>query len=178
MISEKMENALNGQINKEMFSAYLYMSMSAQSGAMGLKGVSVWFMAQYHEEMFHAMKIYEYVNRHGARVRLDAIERPQQDFSSVLEMFEKTLEHEKLVTKSINDLVDRAVEERDHATQTFLSWYVTEQVEEEDSANEIIQKLKLMGDNTGGLYLLDKELGSRVVNAPVDFSLGVESAGA
>ncbi len=176
MITANVEKALNEQINKEMYSAYLYMSMSAQCGEMGLKGIAVWFMAQYHEEMFHAMKIYEYVARQGAKVRLGAIEQPQQDYSSVLEMYEKTLDHEKVVTKSINDLMDLAIEHKDHATQAFLTWYVTEQVEEEESATDILQRLKLMGDNTGGLYLLDKELGTRVVNAPVNFSQGLEAA--
>ncbi|MDG5814462.1 ferritin [Chitinispirillales bacterium ANBcel5] len=176
MISKRMESALNEQINKEMFSAFLYMSMSADCADKGLKGSSVWFMTQYHEEMVHAMKIYEYIQKQGAKVRLVALEEPQQEFASLSDMFDKTLEHEKLVTSSINDLMNLAVEERDHATQAFLNWYVTEQVEEEDTAMDIIQRIKLIGDNSSGLYMLDKELGARTVSVPTDFSTGVESA--
>ncbi len=176
MLSKKMESALNEQINKEMFSGYLYMSMSNQTAMMGLKGISSWFMVQYHEEMVHAMKIYEYIGRHGGSVRLEAIAKPDSEFKSVLDMFEKTLEHERFVTKSINELMDIAIAEKDHATQAFLAWYVTEQVEEEEAPTDIIQKLKLIGNNTGALYVLDSELGARTVNVPTDFSKGVEAA--
>ncbi|MFW5813677.1 MAG: ferritin [Fibrobacterota bacterium] len=176
MLSEKMQAALNEQINKEMFSAYLYMSMSNKADSMGLKGTSTWFMVQYHEEMVHAMKIYEYVNRCGGNVELEAIAKPDSDFPTISVMFQKALEHERFITRSINELVDIAVLEKDHATQIFLSWYVTEQVEEEESVNDILQKLKLMGDNPGALYMMDKELGARTVNVPTDFSAGVEAA--
>lgn len=176
MLSEKMQAALNEQINKEMFSAYLYMSMSNKADSMGLKGTSNWFMVQYHEEMVHAMKIYEYVNRCGGSVELDTIAKPESDFPSISVMFQKALEHERFITRSINELVDIAVSEKDHATQIFLSWYVTEQVEEEESVNDILQKLKLMGDNPGALYMIDKELEARTVTVPTDFSQGVAAA--
>jgi len=162
MLSEKMVNALNEQINKEIYSAYLYMSMSAYSTYIGLKGFANWFMVQYQEEMVHALKIYDYVNDQGAQVKLMAIEKPPTEFGSPIEMFEKTLEHEKFVTKSINELVDLAIKEKDHATQIFLQWFVTEQIEEEANDNEIIAKLKLVGKEGNGLFMIDKELAARV----------------
>ncbi|RZN68663.1 MAG: ferritin [Candidatus Methanolliviera hydrocarbonicum] len=166
MISEKMVNALNEQINKEIYSAYLYMSMSAYSTFIGLKGFANWFMVQYQEEMTHAMKIYDYVNDQGTQVKLMAISQPPTDFESPLDMFEKTLDHEKFVTKSINGLVDLAIEEKDHATNIFLQWFVTEQIEEEGNDNDIIAKLKLVGSEGNGLFILDKELAQRVFTPP------------
>jgi Ferritin-like protein len=121
MISEKMVNALNEQINKEIYSAYLYMSMSAYSTFIGLRGFANWFMVQYQEEMTHAMKIYDYVNDQGTQVKLMAISQPPTDFESPLDMFEKTLDHEKFVTKSINGLVDLAIEEKDHRHEHLSS---------------------------------------------------------
>jgi len=174
MLQKKMTKALNGQINKEMFSAYLYMSMSAYSNDLGLKGFANWFMVQYHEEMFHAMKLYEYVQRQGETVTLAAIAAPATKFASTLDMFEKTLAHEQFITKSINELMDLAITQKDHATQIFLEWYVTEQVEEEDNDNDIIAQLKLIGDNPHALLMLDRELTGRVANVPVDFSKGVD----
>ncbi len=162
MLSKKMLNALNEQINKEMYSAYLYMSMSAHSQHEGLKGFANWFMVQYQEEMSHAMKIYDYVNDHGEKVTLKAIGEPPAEFKSPLDMFEKTLAHEKTVTKSINDLVSLAISEKDYATQIFLQWFVTEQIEEEGNDNDIIGRLRLIGDNGNGLLMLDRELGARV----------------
>ena len=157
-----MSNALNKQINKEIYSAYLYMSMSAYSQYIGLKGFANWFMVQYNEEMEHAMKIYTYVNDHGEQVKLMAIDEPLVGFESPMDMFEKTLDHEKFITKSINELVDLAIAEKDHATGIFLQWFVTEQIEEEGNDNDIINQLKLIGDNGNGLIMLDKEIGSRV----------------
>ncbi|MCJ7593893.1 MAG: ferritin [Desulfobacterales bacterium] len=178
MIGKKIEKALNEQLNKEMYSAYLYMAMSAYSESIGLKGFANWFMVQYHEEMLHAMKIYEYIHRQGGRVKLMAVKEPSSDFDSVLDMFEKTLAHEKFITKSINNLVDLAIAEKDHATHIFLQWYVTEQVEEEENDNDIIAKLKLVGtgaEGQSGLFLIDKELGARVTTVLTDFSKGIEA---
>jgi len=165
MLSEKMEEALNEQINKEMYSAYLYMAMSAHSKHIGLDGFANWFMVQYQEEMTHAMKIYDYINEQGGKVKLKAIKEPPSEFESPLDMFEKTLEHEKFITKSINELMDLAIKENDHATQIFLHWFVTEQIEEEANDNEIIAKLKLVGDGNG-LFMLDKELAARTFTPP------------
>jgi ferritin len=166
MLSATMEAALNGQLNKEIYSAYLYMSMSAYSSYSGLKGFANWFMVQYQEEMSHAMKFYGYINDQGGRVKLAAIDQPPTEFTSLLEMFEKTLAHEQFVTRSINELVDLAIAEKDHATNIFLQWYVTEQIEEEGNDNDIIAKLKLVGEDGNGLLMLDKELAMRVFTPP------------
>ncbi len=176
MIDPKMAQALNEQINKEMYSAYLYMSMSAFSNKTGLKGFANWFMVQYHEEMFHAMKLYEYVQRQGEDIKLETIKAPPSDFSSQLDMFTQTLAHEQYITSSINELMELAISKKDHATQIFLEWYVTEQVEEEENDNDIILQLKLIGDNTHALLMLDRELTARIATIPTDFSKGVEAA--
>jgi ferritin len=176
MISEKMSQALNEQVNREMYSAYLYMSMSAHCNQVGLKGFANWFMVQYHEEMLHAMKIYEYIQRQGNEVKLAAIKAPPTSFESPLDMFNQTLEHEQFITRSINDLMELAIAEKDHASQIFLEWYVTEQVEEEENDNDIIAQLKWIKDNPQGLMMLDRELAARMTTVPTDFSKGVESA--
>ncbi len=176
MLTQRMEEALVGQVNKEMYSAYLYMAMSSYCESKGLKGFGNWFMVQYHEEMLHAMKIYEYVNRQGGRAVLKALAEPPSEFGTPLDMLKKTLEHERFITKSINELVDLAIEEKDHATQIFLQWYVTEQVEEEENDNDIIAQLELIGDSKQALLMLDKDLGARITHVPTDFSKGIESA--
>lgn len=167
MLSEKMTEALNGQINKEMYSAYLYMDMSAHCTYVGLNGFANWFMVQYQEEMSHAMKIYDYINEQGGKVVLNGIEKPPGSFGTPLEMFEATLEHEQFITKSIYGLVDLANKEKDYATQIFLQWFVTEQIEEEANDNELIAKLKLVGNEGNGLFMIDKELEARAFNPPV-----------
>jgi len=177
MLSDKMIEALNEQVNREMYSAYLYMSMSAYCNATGLKGFANWFMVQYHEEMFHAMKLYEYIQRQGGDAHLKSIAEPPQKFESPMDMFTKTLEHEQFITSSINDLMELAITEKDHASQIFLNWYVTEQVEEEENDNDIIQQLQIIKDNPQGLLMLDRELAGRITTVPTDFSKGVEAAG-
>lgn len=176
MINAKVEKALNGQLNKELYSAYLYSAMSAYATRTGLKGFATWFMVQYHEEMLHAMKIYEYIGRQAGTIKLTAIAEPPTDFGTMLEMFKQTLAHEQFITKSINDLMEIAVREKDHATQIFLQWYVTEQIEEEENDNDMIAKLKLIGKDTNALFMLDNEAGTRTVTVPTNFSLGVEAA--
>jgi ferritin len=176
MISEKMTQALNEQFNREVYSAYLYMSMSANCNQKGLKGFASWFMVQYHEEMFHAMKIYEYIQRQGADVKLDTIQAPPATFESPMEMFTQTLAHEQYITRSINELMEIAIAEKDHATQIFLEWYVTEQVEEEENDNDMIAQLKLIDDNPHGLMMLDRELAGRATTVVTDFSKGVGTA--
>jgi len=168
MLSKKMEDALNEQINKEMYSAYLYLSMSAHSTNIGLPGFANWFMVQYKEETEHAMRIYKYINEQGGKVKLKAIEEPPSEFKDVMDMFEKTLKHEQFITKSIHDLMELAIKERDHATQIFLQWFVTEQIEEEGNDNEILAKLRLAGDKGNGLFMIDKELATRVYVPPVE----------
>jgi len=166
VLSERMVATLNKQINREIYSAYLYLSMSAYSTFKGLKGFANWFMVQYQEEMTHVVKIYDYINDQGSRVKLMAVEQPPTEFGSPLEMFEKTLEHEKFVTRCINDLVNIAIKEKDHATRIFLQWFVTEQIEEEANDNEIIAKLKLVGKEGNGLFMIDKELAARAFVPP------------
>jgi ferritin len=175
MLSDKMIDALNEHMNKEMYSAYLYMSMSAYSDSIGLKGFANWFMVQYHEEMFHAMKVFEYIQAQGGTIKLQQIDEPPSAWESPLDLFEKTLAHEQMVTGRINDLMDLAIEKKDHATRIFLQWYVTEQVEEEENDNEIIDQLKIIKDNPQGLLMLDRELGARKATVPLDYALGVGS---
>lgn len=166
MLSEKMREALSEQLNKEMYSAYLYLSMSSYLDSEGLKGFSNWYFIQYREEMDHAMRIYDYIQEQGLRVKLKAIEEPPSDFGTPLEVVEKTLEHEKFVTSLINNLTDLAIEEKDHATRIFLQWFVSEQTEEESSVSDILDKLKLAGEKGNGLFMIDRELMARVYIAP------------
>jgi ferritin len=140
--------------------------MSAYSTSIGLKGFANWFMVQYQEEMAHAMKFYDYINAQGEQVKLEAIDQPPTIFESPLDMFEKTLKHEQFVTKRIHDLVDLSIKERDHATNIFLQWFVTEQIEEEGNDNDILAKLKLVGKKGEGLLMLDKELAARIFTPP------------
>lgn len=165
MISEKMQEALNGQINWEMFSGYLYLSMSAYFDDLGLPGMAAWMKNQSGEEMFHAMKMYDYLCERGGRVELRAIDAPRGEWGSPLEAFEEALEHEQGVTARINAMMNLAVEEKDHAAGAFLQWFIEEQVEEEASVGDAVSKLKLVGDG-GGLYMLDRELGKRVFTWP------------
>jgi ferritin len=166
MLSKKLSSALNSQLNKEMYSAYLYLSMSSYAGSIGLKGTANWFMVQYQEEMVHAMKVYTFINSRGEHTELAAIAAPPSKFRNLLDMFEQTLAHEQTITASINELTDMALAEKDHATNIFLQWLVTEQIEEEENDRDIIGKLKLIGDNGQGLLMLDNELGARVFVPP------------
>ena len=161
MISKKMQNSLNAQINAEIYSAYLYLAMSADLNSKNLPGFANWMRIQAQEEMGHAMKIYAFIEERLGRVVLKAIAEPQKDFASALSIFEQALKHEQKVTGLINKLVDQAIEENDHATHGFLQWFVDEQVEEEATADAIVQKLKMTKDMPSGLFMLDKELAQR-----------------
>ena len=166
MISKKMEEALNGQVNAEMYSAYLYLSMESYFKSLNLNGFANWMRAQTQEEMMHAMKIYDFINERGGRIILKAIDGPPTEWDSPLGVFEAVYAHEQKVTGLINELVDLAIKEKDHATNTFLQWFVNEQVEEESSADEAVQQLKMMGNAPGGMFMLDRELGQRVFTPP------------
>ncbi len=166
MISPKMAQAINIQINKEMYSAYLYMSMSSCSMSLGFKGVANWFMVQYQEEMAHAMKFYDYLHRQGNKVKLMAIDEPPSEFKSLMDMFEKTLAHEQFVTSLIHGLVDLAGKEKDSGTKDFLQWYVKEQVEEEENASNLVEKVKAAGAKNAALKEVDKELAGREFHPP------------
>ncbi len=167
MISKKMEEALNEQVNAEMYSAYLYLSMESYFRSLNLNGFANWMRVQTQEEMMHAIKIYDFVNERGGRITLKAIEGPPTKWKSPLAVFEAVYAHERKVTGLINNLVNLAVEEKDHATNTFLQWFVNEQVEEESSADEIVQQLKMMKNAPGGMFMFDRELGQRVFTPPV-----------
>lgn len=166
MINEKMQPALNKQINEEMFSAYLYLQMSAWFRSINLSGFANWMHVQSQEEMVHAMKLYDFINDRGGKVALLAIEAPQAEWESPLAAFEAAYAHEQHITGCIDDLVALARRNKDNATEIFLQWYVTEQIEEEASADEIVQKLKLMADAPGGLFMLDAELAGRIFIPP------------
>lgn len=159
MISNDMASRLNAQLNMELYSAYFYLALSAGAESGSLKGVSDWFLAKHFEEQAHAMKMYRYLMDQDADVELQAVAAPPADESSALQMLEATLEHEREVTASINNLVDHALTEKDHATNVFLQWFVTEQIEEEATVSEILGRLRLFGEKPEGLLMLDKELG-------------------
>lgn len=161
MLTNKMESALNTQINEEFWAAYLYLSMSAYFTSKGLPGFANWMHVQAQEETTHAMKIYNYVLERDGHVALEPIKGVTITWDSPLAAFQAALEHEQSVTRMINKLVDTAIEEGDHATRNMLQWFVSEQVEEESSAKEIVDALKLIGDNGFGLYSMDKDLATR-----------------
>lgn len=161
MISKKIEDAINAQINAELWSAYLYLSMGMNFEATGYPGIANWFKVQFKEEQDHATIFMNYLNSRGGRVILKPIEEVPTEWATPLEAYKKTLEHEQVVTGLINDLYFLSEEERDPATRSMLQWFVDEQVEEEDSAQQLIDKLTLIGDNGYGLYVLDQELASR-----------------
>jgi ferritin len=164
MLNEKMEKNLNNQVNAELYSSYLYLSMSAYFSEINLNGCAHWMRLQAQEELLHALKIYDYINERGGRPVLDSIEAPPKSWDSPTNVFENVLSHEEKVTSLINDLVDLAIGLKDHATNNFLQWFVSEQVEEEASANEVLQKIRMTGNEGGGLFMLDQELGKRILS--------------
>ncbi|MBI9015793.1 MAG: ferritin [Phycisphaerae bacterium] len=168
MLSKKMVDALNEQLNAEFYSAYLYMSMAAYFEANDYPGFANWMVTQFQEEQFHGNKLFKYINDRGARVKLKAIAAPPIEFESVLAVFEETLAHEQHVTSLINNLVGLAIEEKDYATHNYLQWYVSEQIEEEKNVSDILSKLKRAGDKPQLLYMLDDKLGQRVFTPPVE----------
>jgi len=167
VISDKMAQAMNQQINAELYSAYLYMSMAAWLDGQELPGFGHWMKIQAQEEMTHALKFYGHLNERGAKAVMKAIDAPETEWDSPLDCFKDVAEHEAKVTALINDLVSLAREEKDYASEAFLQWFVSEQVEEEASAAEAVGKLKLAGQAPGGLFMLDKEMAARVFNMPV-----------
>lgn len=162
MISKPLEAAINAQINAEMWSAYLYLSMSTYCQDAGFPGIANWFSIQFKEEQDHAMILLNYLQSRDGRVLLAPIDAVETEWASPLAAFEATLQHEQKVTSLINNLMALAVEEKDFALQTRLNWFVEEQVEEEENARDLIQKFRLVGDNGYGLYQLDQELAARV----------------
>ncbi|MGD2175394.1 MAG: ferritin [Candidatus Brocadiaceae bacterium] len=166
MLSDRMLQELNAQLNAELYSAYLYFAMAAYLDAEDMAGFASWMRVQAQEETFHAFKFYTYINERGGRARMAAIEEPPAEWGSPLAAFEQVREHEQKVTGLIHHLVDVAEEEKDHGTRAFLQWFVTEQVEEEASAEQIVRQLELVGDSGNGLLMLDRELGARTFQTP------------
>lgn len=172
MISQKLENAINNQINKEFYSEYLYLSMEAHFHSLDLDGIANFFHVQTLEEHAHGMLLYQYLIDRGGKVILSKIDAPQTEFSSAIDAFEKTLEHERFVTKSINDLMDVAIKENDHAAASFLKWFVDEQVEEEATDTKILNRLKLINGEGHGLLMIDSELAARTFTPPAISTAG------
>ncbi len=161
MLSKKMNDMLNDQVNKEMFSSYLYLSMSAWLAQNGLPGFAVWMRSQADEEYEHCMKFFDYIHERGGIVELGAVDAPRNKWNDVEEVAKEIFDHEKMVTGLINNLMDVALAEKDHATTIFLHWFVAEQVEEEASVGEILDRVKMIGKDSGALYHLDMELAKR-----------------
>lgn len=167
MFSKKMEKALNDQINAELFSSYLYLSMAAYFTRKNLPGFAHWMNIQSQEENAHGMIFFNFVNERGGNIELQAIEKPAFEWNGPIEVFEEVLKHEQKVTSLINNLVNIAIEEKDHATNNKLQWFVAEQVEEEANATEILEQLKIVEGKGQGLLLLDRELKTRVFVNPI-----------
>jgi len=161
MLSKTLEKALNEQVNKEYYSAFLYLSMSSYFESVNLLGMAVWMRMQYEEEVMHGIKLFDMIVDMEGKVALKPIEGPPLEFESPLDVFTKSLEHERKVTGMINNIYSLAREENNYAVQSALQWFIDEQVEEEKSALEIVQQLKMIGDETTPLLMLDNRLGSR-----------------
>ncbi|MFH1374349.1 MAG: ferritin [bacterium] len=166
MISKKMQDALNDQVTAEFYSAHLYLAMSAYLESIDLPGYANWMRVQYQEEVSHGMKMFDYVIERDGRALVKAFEAPPSEWDSALSVFDAVYEHEQKVTSLINNLVDIALSEKDHASHIFLQWFVNEQVEEEATAKGIVQQLKMLGDSRAGMFQIDRELGQRVFTPP------------
>lgn len=166
MLSESITNALNSQINAEIYSSYFYFAMSAYTESISLKGAANWLYVQAQEEMTHAIHMYQYVLDRGAAPSLPAIQAPDAEFSDLGDVFNKVLAHEQMVTERINNIATLAMQENDHATYQFIMWYVNEQVEEESNVSELLSKLKMIDNNRGLILNLDQELAARVFANP------------
>jgi len=165
MLSGKIEHALNGQLNAELYSGYMYLSMNAYFKSVNLEGFANWMYYQAQEELTHAMKFYNFIIARGGRVKLTQVEEPPAEWDSPVAVFEATLAHEQKVTGLINDLVELALENHDHATHIFLQWFITEQVEEEENVSGVLEQLKLIGEAKGGLFMIDRGLAQRGAGA-------------
>jgi ferritin len=166
MLKEKMQAALCDQINAELYSSYLYLAMAAHFESINLRGAAAWMRVQAQEELTHMMKFYDFVNERGGKVTLQPVDGPPSEWDSTLAAFEAAYEHECYITERINKLVDLSLELSDHATNNFLQWFVAEQVEEESSVDDVVQQLKLAGDQGQGLFMIDRELAGRTFTPP------------
>lgn len=161
MLAKKVEAAMNDQLQKELQSAYVYLAMSAWAESKSFPGMAQWLRAQWAEELEHAMRFYNFIVDRGARVEFKALEAPPVEYRSALHVFESALEHERSVTRSINELYELVAKEKDFASQAWLDWFATEQVEEEKNVGQVVDDLQRVGDKGDGLFLLDRELGKR-----------------
>lgn len=168
MVSEKLVNALNDQMNFEFESAHVYLAMAAYCSSESLDGFANFFLVQAEEERFHAMKFYNFINDIGHRAVITGFESPSNEYQSVLDAFQKGLAHEKVVTRKIYDIADIALNEREHATMTFLKWFIEEQVEEESSFDTIIQKQKRIENDSNAFFMLDNEFAARTFTPPAE----------
>lgn len=163
MLKDKVLTKINDQLNHELAAAYLYYSMAAYFESINLKGFSNWMIIQAQEELTHSHRLFMYIINRAARPTLKAVEMPKKDWKSPLDAIKDAYKHECMVSEMINECVGMAIKENDHMTNTMLQWFVNEQVEEEAAADDVVQKLKLIGDNTGALFLLDNELAKRTL---------------
>jgi len=168
MISERMSEALNRQLNFEIYSSYVYVAMSSWLKGKNLNGFAHWMEIQVKEELDHTMRFYAFLHDAGSKVEFEAVPKPKNEWDDVIEVFSDTLKHESLVTKKINKLIDLALEEKDHATNARLQWFITEQVEEESNVLSILRQVRLIGDSVNALLMLDRELAQRIYSAPSD----------
>ena len=168
-MDSKMVDAINEQINFELYSSYIYLSMSIYFKSLNLNGFASWMQIQVQEELAHAMKMYNFLEDRNGKVVLEAIAKPRASWNSPLDAFQNAYDHEKIVTSRINNLVDMALQQRDHATNAHLQWFISEQVEEESNFCTIVQQISLAEKSPGGFFLLDKEFGQRVFT-PIDAS--------
>lgn len=166
MIKQRVADAINQQINAELYSAYLYLSMAAYFEGENLSGFANWMRVQFEEEQFHGLKLFNYLHERGGKVTLEAIEAPKTEWDGLTQVFEETLEHERHVTSLINNLMDIALEESDHATASFLRWYIDEQVEEEAAAESILTQLKFIGGQGNAILMMDREFAARTFTPP------------
>jgi ferritin len=166
MMSKKIKKALNNQVNAELYASYLYLSMCAWFESQGLCGFASWMRVQVQEEMFHAIKIFDYIHARKEEVTLESLAKPESRWESPLAVIENAVKHEQKVTALINDLVNNAIDERDHAANQFLQWYVAEQVEEEANFGAVYDRLRLVGNDSAGLFALDLEMSKRVFVPP------------
>ena len=173
MISKKMADSLDRHMNVELSSAHLYLCMSSCASEMGLKGAANWFMVQYREEMVHFMMFYTYLVDQGVNVSIRAAKAVPNSYKSLLDMMQKTLAHEQMITGCMNELSEQAVKEKDHASRIFLQWFVTEQIEEENNDRDLIAKLKLVGNNGHGILMIDGEMVQRVFVQPAGSPVAV-----
>jgi ferritin len=175
MLTKAMETALNDQVNFELYSAYLYMAMTSALEAMNCKGAAHWMRIQTLEELFHVNKFFNYIIDREGRAVLEEIKKPQTDWKSMLEVFEDAYKHEKIVTSRICNLVDLALSEKDHVTNSTLQWFVTEQIEEESNGKAIIEKIKKTNNSSDGLMIIDNELAARVLSPLSSITVAVSA---